>query len=79
MQDDYSDETSPSTSVQSDWKVDDIEDLEDEVNVSEPSATELNLRSVMSQRDMETLTSWFPKSAQALACVLRTRAQRLGV
>jgi hypothetical protein len=78
MQDDYSYQTSPSTSVQSDWKVDDVIYSEDEDNVSEPSATELKLRSVMSQRDMETLTSWFPKSAQALACVLRTRAQRLG-
>ncbi len=46
----------------------------DDDTVGEFSAAESNLRGIMNRREMETLTSWFPKSAQALACILRARA-----
>jgi len=76
MRDDSSYSSSLSTSDRSNWKVDDVIELEDEDTVSDPSATEMKLRNVMSQWEFETLTSWFPKSAQALASVLRNRTHR---
>jgi hypothetical protein len=77
MQDDYSCQTPRPTSDQSEWKEDNLRDSEDENRVSEPSATEISFRSVMSQREMEILTALFPKSAHTLAGVLRNRPQRL--
>ena len=73
MQDNKAYPTSLSTSDQSGCGVNGIVVSEDEDIAGEFSAMESNLRSIMSRREMETLTSWFPKSAQALACILRAR------
>jgi len=52
--------------------------LEDQNTVSEPAVTEKKLRSVMSQYEMEILTTLFPKYAQTLAGVLRNRLKQFG-
>jgi hypothetical protein len=40
---------------------------------SAAAAIEMKLREVMTQGEMEILTTWFPKAARALARVLRNR------
>jgi hypothetical protein len=77
MKDDYSDQPLPATCDKSVWNEDKPDDFEDEKTPGEPSATEMKFLSVMSEREMEILTTWFPKSAQTLACVLRNRPQWL--
>lgn len=72
MPDNYTYQSTLSKSEQSDQKEDDFSDLEDH-NVSEPPVAEMRLRSVMSQYEMEILTTLFPKYAQTLAGVLRDR------
>jgi hypothetical protein len=70
MQDNYSYQTSQSKSEQSD----NFQNL----TVSESAATEMKFRSVMSEYEMEILTTLFPKCAQTLAGVLRNRPQQFG-
>jgi len=77
MKGDYSDQTLLATSDKGVWNEDKLDDFEDEKTPSETSATEMKFLSVMSEREMEILTTWFPKSAQTLACVLRNRPQWL--
>jgi hypothetical protein len=75
MHDDYSGQMLSSKSDQSDLKLADIIDTEDE-NADSPSKfIEMKLRNVMTQSEMETLTIWFPKAARTLARVLRNRPQ----
>jgi hypothetical protein len=76
MTDNCSYQTSVSTSDQSDLKKEPLNGLEDASSVSESAATEMTFRSVMSQYEMEILTTLFPKCAQTLAKVLRNRPLR---
>lgn len=78
MQDDKAYQSSFSTSDQSSCGVNGNIASEAHDAVGEFSATESNLRSIMGQNEMETLTSWFPRSAQALAGILRARARQVG-
>jgi hypothetical protein len=73
MHDDYSGQMLSSKTDQSDFEPEDIIDIEDENTDSASKVIETKLRNVMSQSDMETLTTWFPKAAQTLARVLRNR------
>ena len=69
----YSGQMLSSKSHQSDLKLEEIIDTEDE-NTDRPSkVSETKLRNVMTQGEMEILTTWFPKAAQTLAYVLRNR------
>jgi hypothetical protein len=77
MPDSYSCQTSLSTPDQSGEKNDRFTRLEDESTVSEPAFSETKFRSVMSQYEMEILTTLFPKCTQTLANVLRNRPLRL--
>jgi hypothetical protein len=76
MQDDYSCPILSSKSDQSDFKLDDIDiiDTEDKNTDGPSKVIEMKLRNVMTQSEMETLTTWFPKAAQTLAGVLRNRS-----
>jgi hypothetical protein len=76
MQDNYSYQASLTKSEQSDRKEDDFSDLEEQNTAREPAATEMKFLSVMSQYEMEILTTLFPKCAETLAGVLRNRPQR---
>ena len=76
MQNDYSCQTSHSKSAQNDPKEDDLMDLEDQKTLSESAVTEMKFRNVMSQHEMEILTTLFPKCAETLAGVLRNRPQQ---
>ena len=78
MQDDKAYPASFSTSDQSGCDVSDLVVSRDGDTVGALPAAESNLRSIMSQHEMETLTSWFPRSAQALAFILRARADQMG-
>jgi len=71
MQPDYSCQTPLSNSDRADWKVDDIIGSEEENTASASSFARMKFRSVMTQREMEILTTLFPKAARTLACVLR--------
>jgi hypothetical protein len=73
MQDDYSSQMLSSKSDQSDFNLEDISDTEDETTESASKVIETKLRNVMTQAQMETLTTWFPKAAQILARVLHNR------
>ena len=75
MQNDFSHPASLSDPAQDNCEADPGIDDGQERRDDEPSTMEPELRSIMSQHTMETLTSWFPKSARALACVLRSGAQ----
>jgi hypothetical protein len=72
MHADYSGQMLSSKSHQTDLKLD-IIDTEDENTDSPSKVIEMKLRNVMTQGEMETLTTWFPKAAQTLAYVLRNR------
>ena len=74
MQDNYPYQRSFSTYDQIDSKVDDI-DSEDENTDTVSSFAATKFRRVMTQREMEVLTTWFPKAARTLACVLSNRPQ----
>ena len=76
MQDDYSCQTSQPKSEPSDPKEDDLIDPEDQKTPSESAVTEVRFRNVMSQHEMEILTTLFPKCAETLAGVLRNRPQQ---
>ena len=75
MQDDHSCQMLPPKSDQIDLKLEDIIDTEDEDTDSASSSIRMKFGTVMTQREMETLTTWFPKAAQTLARVLRNRPQ----
>jgi hypothetical protein len=75
MENNYSYQTSPAKTETSDSKEDRFSGLEEQNMVSEPADTETTFLSVMSQYEMEILTSLFPKCAQTLAAVLRNRPQ----
>jgi hypothetical protein len=76
MHADYSGQMLSSKSHQSDLKLEDITDTEDE-NTGIPSKViEMKLRNVMTQSELEILTTWFPKAARTLAGVLRKRPRR---
>jgi hypothetical protein len=73
MQHDSSCDCSPAKPDPMDWKLDQPIDSEDESNDTEPAVNGVPLSNVITQREMKILTTWFPKSAQMLACVLRKR------
>jgi hypothetical protein len=74
MQDNYSYQTSQSKSEQSDS----FQNLEEQKPVIASAITEMKFRSVMSEYEMEILTTLFPKCARTLAGVLRNRPQQFG-
>jgi hypothetical protein len=73
MQDNYRDQAASSFSA--DQKVDDVIDSEDDNTDRACSLDETNFRELMTQREMEILTTLFPKTARALASVLSNRPQ----
>ena len=73
MQNDYSCQVLPPKSDQINLKLEDTIDTEEE-NTDSPSAVvETELRNVMTQGEMEILTTLFPKASKTLASVLRKR------
>ena len=74
MEDDYSSQVLPPESDQIDLKPEDIVDTEDENTDSVSAVIEMKLCNVMTQGEMEILTTLFPKTAQTLAGVLRNRS-----
>jgi hypothetical protein len=66
MQNDYSCQVSPSKSDPIDLKLKDAIDAEDENS----EVIEMKLRNLMSQGEMEVLTTLFPKASKTLAWVL---------
>jgi hypothetical protein len=73
MHDDYSCQVLRAKSHQSDLKLEEIIDTEDENTGSPSKVIEMKLRNVMTHGEMEILTTWFPKAAQTLVSVLRNR------
>ena len=73
MQDDYSCQILPPKSDQADFKLADMIDTEEENAESASSVATAKLRSVMTQREMEIVTTFFPKAAETPACVLGKR------
>jgi hypothetical protein len=47
--------------------------MQDETNDSASTVNGMELRNVMTNSEMTILTTWFPKAAQTLACVMRKR------
>ena len=74
MQDDYSCQVLPPKSDEIDLKPEDIVDTEDENTDNASAVIEMKLCNVMTQGEMEILTTLFPKTAQTLADVLRNRS-----
>jgi hypothetical protein len=70
MQNDYSCQVLPLKSDQIDLKLEDIIDAEDENGDSPSTVIENELRDLMTQGEMEILTTWFPKASKTLAWVL---------
>ena len=73
MQDDYSCQVLPQKSDQIDLKLEGIIDTEDENTDSPSTVIETKLRNLMTQGEMEILTTLFPKASKTLARVLRKR------
>jgi hypothetical protein len=73
MQNDYSCQVSPSKSDQIDLRPEDVIDAEDENTDSPSTVIEMQLRNLMTQGEMEILTTLFPKASKTLARVLRKR------
>jgi hypothetical protein len=76
MQDDYSCQVSPPKSDQIDSDLGDIGDIidaEDENTDSPYTVIETELREVMTQGEIEIMTTLFPKASKTLASVLRKR------
>ena len=73
MQDDYSCQVLPPKSDQIDLKLEAIIDTEDENTDSPSTVIETKLRNLMTQGEMEILTTLFPKASKTLARVLRKR------
>jgi hypothetical protein len=70
MQNDYSCQVSPSKSDPIDLKLEDIIDAEDGNGDSPSIVIEKELRNLMTQGEMEVLTTLFPKASKTLAWVL---------
>jgi hypothetical protein len=70
MQNDYSRQVLPLKSDQIDLKLEDIIDAEDENGDSPSTVIEKELRDLITQGEMEILTTWFPKASKTLAWVL---------
>ena len=81
MQDSHSGQMLSSESDQLDLKAQDIaEDLldpKDENTDSVFAVIEMKLSNLMTQREVEILTTLFPETAQTLAAVLRNRPYQL--
>ena len=77
MQDNHSRPLADSAADQSAPANDNLTGLEDENTASSKPVSDLNLRGVISQYEMEILTAWFPKCAETVAGVLRNRRWRL--
>jgi hypothetical protein len=73
MQADYSCQVLPAKSDQIDLKLEDVIDAEDENTDSPSTVIEMKLRNLMTQGEMEILTTLFPKASKTLARVLRKR------
>ena len=73
MQDDYSCQVLPQKSDQIDLKLEGIIDTEEENTDSPSTVIETKLRNLMTQGEMEILTTLFPKASKTLARVLRKR------
>ena len=73
MQDDYSCQVLPPKSDQIDLKLEEIIDTEDENTDSPSTVIETKLGNLMTQGEMEILTTLFPKASKTLARVLRKR------
>ena len=67
-------QTAPPRSDEIERKVGNIMNSEDQNNDNACTATESRLGSVMSQREVQILTTLFPKAAQTLAGVLCNRS-----
>jgi hypothetical protein len=70
MQNDYSCQVLPSKSDKIDLRAEDVIDTEDESADSPSTVIETELRHVITQGEMEILTTWFPKASKTLAWVL---------
>jgi hypothetical protein len=70
MQNDYSCQVLPSKSDKIDLSAEDVIDTEDENADSPSTVIETELRHVITQGEMEILTTWFPKASKTLAWVL---------
>jgi hypothetical protein len=70
MQNDYSCQVLPSKSNKIDLRPEDVIDAEDENSDSPSTVIETELRHVITQGEMEILTTWFPKASKTLAWVL---------
>jgi hypothetical protein len=73
MQNDYSCEISAPKSARIDLQPEEILDIENENTDSASAVIKTKLRNVITEGEIEVLTSWFPKAAQTLARVLRER------
>jgi hypothetical protein len=75
MQDEYSCPVLPPNSDQIDLKLEAIIDAEDENTHSPSAVVEMKLRNLMTQGEMEILTTWFPKASKTLTWVLPKRGE----
>jgi hypothetical protein len=73
MQNNYSCEISAPKSARIDLQPEEILDIENENTDSASAVIKTKLRNVITEGEIEVLTSWFPKAAQTLARVLRER------
>jgi hypothetical protein len=70
MQNDYLCQVFPSKSDKIDLRPEDVIDTEDENSDSSSTFIETELRHIMTQGEMDILTTWFPKASKTLAWVL---------
>jgi hypothetical protein len=70
MQNDYLCQVFPSKSDKIDLRPEDVIDTEDENSDSPSTLIETELRHIMTQGEMDILTTWFPKASKTLAWVL---------
>jgi hypothetical protein len=73
MQNNYSCEISAPKSARIDLQPEEILDIENENTDSASAVIKTKLGNVITEGEIEVLTSWFPKAAQTLARVLRER------
>ena len=74
MQNVYSCQVLPPKSDQIDLKLEGIIDTEEEDTDSPSAVIETELRNVMTQGEMEIMTTLFPKASKTLVSVLRNRS-----
>jgi hypothetical protein len=70
MQNDYLCQVFASKSDKIDLRPEDVIDTEDENSDSPSTLIETELRYIMTQGEMDILTTWFPKASKTLAWVL---------